>query len=139
VLLLDYEKRQKGAVVKGINIRISDVMRDGLTLLARKERRRPSDLARLIIEDYLGSRSDEIKHLQAEEKRFDQGDLREPGVALQKRPLKLRGLPKGDDALVSPDMDDDMPVVGLAEIKAKLKELEAIVETQAKAKAGGKE
>jgi hypothetical protein len=107
-------------------------------------------LARLIIEDYLVSRSDEIKQLRAEEKRFEQSILRdasaptseiprEPGEALQRRPLKLRGLPKGDEAPVSPDMDDDTSVAGLTEIKAKLAELEAIVEAQAKAKAGGKE
>jgi hypothetical protein len=125
--------------VKGINIRISDEMRDGLMLLARKERRRPSDLARLIIEDYLRARSDLIKELRTEKNRFDQELLREPGEPLQKRPLKLRGLPKGDDAPVSPDMDDNTPIVGLTEIKAKLAELEAKVEAQAKAKAGGKE
>jgi hypothetical protein len=125
--------------VKGINIRISDEMREGLKLVALKERRRPSDLARIMIEDHLRSRIDEIKQLRTERERFEQDNLREPGETLQKRPLKLRGLPKGDDALVSPDMDDDTHVVGLTEIKAKLAELKAIVEAQAKAKAKGKE
>lgn len=124
--------------MEGINIRISDEMREGLKLLARKERRRPSDLVRLIIEDYLGSRSDEIKRLRAEGKRFEQEVLREPRESLEKRSPILRGLPKGDDAPVSPDIDG-ASVVGLTEIRAKLAELEAIVEAQAKAKAGGKE
>jgi hypothetical protein len=127
----------EGAVVEGINIRISDQMREGLKLLARKERRRPSDLARLIIEDYLGSRSDEIKQLRAEEKRFEEEVLREPRESLEKRSPKLRGLPKGDDAPQLNDGANNTPVVGLAEIKAKLAELEAKVLAQVKA--GGKE
>lgn len=125
--------------MKGINIRIDDDMREDLKLLARKERRLPSDLARIIIEDYLGSRSDEIKRLRAEQERFEQDSLREPGETLRQRPLKLHGLPKADDAPLLSDMDDDTPVVGLTEIKAKLAELEAIVEAQAKAKTKGKE
>lgn len=63
--------------MEGINIRISDEMREGLRLLAKKERRRPSDLVRIIIEDYLGSRFAEIKDLRVAEKQAEQRISRE--------------------------------------------------------------
>jgi predicted transcriptional regulator len=51
--------------VQGINIRISDTMRQDLELLAMKDRRTPSQLLRFAAENYLMSRVEGIRALRA--------------------------------------------------------------------------
>ena len=104
-----------------------------LKRIAQAEDRSLASLVRLAVSEWLQSPSGQ----QMVEKSH-----RERVVGASEKPRQLRMLVKEtlpDDTSLLRDMDDGTPEVGLAEIKAKLADLEAKVEAQARANAGGKE